>query len=50
MLHLFVLAALGWLGFYVWACVGIAVVALVVRFWWVLALGGLVAALAARVS
>lgn len=49
MTHLLILLALGWLGFYLWACVGVVVVALIVRFWWVVALGGLVAALAARV-
>lgn len=49
MIHLIILLALGWLGFYLWACVGVVVVALVVRFWWALAAAGLVFAIAARV-
>lgn len=49
MILLFLLFGATGLALYAGACAGVVVIGLVVRFWWVVALGGFVAALAARV-
>lgn len=49
MLLLFLIFGTTGLALYAGACAGVVLVGLVVRFWWVVALGGFVAALAVRV-